>query len=156
MVLGQEVGQGKLGALETRAFSGLCAEADQVLVEADGAKRRSCKVPAAHEPVIPAQADIVIGVVGLGVLGRTVEDACFRVEETRELLECDGTHVLTTDDLCRILESEQGTRKGVGPRQYFVVLNQCDDDRQKALGEKILRELDCPAVMTFFPEEERI
>ena len=34
--------------------------ADIVLIEADGAKRNPCKVPASHEPVIVAASDIVI------------------------------------------------------------------------------------------------
>jgi probable selenium-dependent hydroxylase accessory protein YqeC len=52
-----------------------------VLVEADGAAGRPVKAPAGHEPVIPASADLVIGVVGLDSLGRPAdEDSVFRLE----------------------------------------------------------------------------
>ena len=43
---------------------------DAVIVEGDGSRRLPFKAPAAHEPVIPTAATIVIPVVGLDVVGR--------------------------------------------------------------------------------------
>ena len=43
--------------------------ADYVLVEADGAKRLPLKAPAAHEPVIPKETELVIAVAGLDGIG---------------------------------------------------------------------------------------
>lgn len=52
-----------------------------LLVEADGAAGRSIKAPAAHEPVIPALTDTVVGVMGLDAVGRVVDEATvFRLE----------------------------------------------------------------------------
>ncbi len=42
-----------------------------LLVEADGSRGRPFKAPAAHEPVIPPSADMVVVVVGLSVIGQT-------------------------------------------------------------------------------------
>lgn len=147
-VWAKELESGKLGALEPDCFEQLCAKADQILIEADGAKRMPCKVPASHEPVIPTQADIVIGVVGLDVLGKTVEESCFRLNEAMELLHCDRKHRITIDDLVTILQSERGTRKMVEKRDYYVVLNKCDDLERQLQGAEILRRLTFPAVMT--------
>ncbi len=49
-------------------------EVDALIVEADGSRQRPLKAPAAHEPVIPCSATIVIPVVGLDVLGRPLTD----------------------------------------------------------------------------------
>ena len=46
---------------------------DAVVVEADGSRRLPFKAPAAHEPVIPATSTIVVPIVGLDVLGRSLD-----------------------------------------------------------------------------------
>jgi probable selenium-dependent hydroxylase accessory protein YqeC len=53
-----------------------------LLVEADGARGRSIKAPAEHEPVIPADSDLVVGVMGLDALGQPAsERTVFRLAE---------------------------------------------------------------------------
>ena len=48
---------------------------DYLLVEADGARHRSLKAPAAHEPVLPPGVDRVLLVVGLDILGQPLSEA---------------------------------------------------------------------------------
>lgn len=136
----QEAGTGKLVALEAAELQHYEVEADVVLVEADGAKSKPCKVPRDGEPVIWPECDTVVGVVGLDALGCSIESACFRVDEVCALLGVTAEHVLTEADLARILLSEQGTRKNVGTRKYYVVLNKCDsfELRQRASKLKAL------------------
>lgn len=117
------------------------ALADLVLIEADGSKRLPCKVPAAHEPVILPETEVVIAVLGLSALGRTLKECCFRLEEAEKLLEADEDHLLSCEDMAKILASEEGLRKGVGGRKYVAVLNQCDDDKRRATGEQIGEKL---------------
>ena len=108
----------------------------------DGARKMACKAPAAHEPVILPECDLVIGVMGLDVLGGQVDAVCHRPERVCALLGCEGTHRLTAEDMARILLSEQGTRKSVGDRRFAIVLNQCDDDERLAAGMRIAQRLD--------------
>ena len=152
-VWGSDLGNGKLGALDAADFDRLLAHADALLVEADGARRMACKAPAAHEPVIPPEADTVIGVMGLDALGQTIEAACFRPEEVAALLGRDIKHILTPADLAAILRSEDGTFKDVGKRTYYAALNKCDDDARRDQGAQILRLLGDGAVMTHFAKE---
>jgi len=56
--------------------------ADFVLVEADGAAGRPIKAPEAHEPVIPACADLVVGLIGLDALGKPADAATVHRLET--------------------------------------------------------------------------
>ena len=113
------------------------ALADLVLIEADGSKRLPCKVPAAHEPVILPETEVVIAVLGLSALGRSLKECCFRLEEAEKLLETDEDHLLSCEDMAKILASEEGLRKDVGGRKYVAVLNQCDDDTRREGGERI-------------------
>ena len=62
------------------------AEADTVLLEADGAKRHPCKAPAAHEPVLLRSSDIVLAAAGLSAVGKPLQDVCFRLEAACTLL----------------------------------------------------------------------
>lgn len=143
-VIGQrEAGTGKLVALESAELQQYEAEADVILVEADGAKSKPCKVPRAGEPVILPECDTVIGVVGLDALGCSIETACFRVEEVCELLGVTAEHVLTEVDLVSILLNEHGTRKSVGTRKYYVVLNKCDDEALLKKAAIIKERLIC-------------
>ena len=146
---------GKIGALEAEAFAALLDDADVTLVEADGARRMALKAPAAHEPVIPAQADIVIAIAGLDVLGKSVAQACFRPELVAAILGCGLDHALTGEDIAQVLRAERGARKGVGDRAFYTVINKADDAARRAQGAQILRLLGENAVMTWFDEEER-
>lgn len=113
------------------------ALADLVLIEADGSKRLPCKVPATHEPVILPETEVVIAVLGLSALEQSLKECCFRLEEAEKLLEADEDHLLSCEDMAKILASEEGLRKDVGGRKYVAVLNQCDDDTRREGGERI-------------------
>ena len=67
------------------------AEADTVLLEADGAKHHPCKAPAAHEPVLLRSSDIVLAAAGLSAVGKPLQDVCFRLERLHLLAVPPGT-----------------------------------------------------------------
>ncbi len=140
-VCGEEAQDGKLRAPQEMVLCALLEEADALLIEADGAKRMACKAPESHEPVILPQSDIVIGIVGAEVLGGKVGKVCFRPERVCEVLGCNMEHVLTADDLAALLLSEQGTRKGVDDRAYYVVINKCDEKERIQSGLAIAHAL---------------
>ena len=135
------------------------AQADMVLLEADGAKRMPCKVPAAHEPVLLPESDIVLAVAGLSALGRPLREVCFRLEQACALLGAAPETLLTPELLARLLASEQGGRNLVGNRRFSVVLNQADDPARIAAGEQVLAFLrekyEVQGVLTYFDERER-
>ena len=158
-VAGVPAEQGKLTALPPEQLTRWMAQADIVLLEADGAKRLPCKAPAAHEPVLLPESDIVLGVAGLSALGRPLREVCFRLEQACALLGAAPETLLTPELLARLLASEQGGRKQVGNRRFSVVLNQADDPARIAAGEQtlaLLREkYEVQGVLTYFDERER-
>lgn len=126
---GADAPEGKLCASDRMALSDYRQAADLVLVEADGAKHFPCKVPREREPVILEASDIVIGVMGMDALDQPLSGICFGREKAMELLGVGAEHRMREEDLAKILLSEKGTRKGVGQRDYYIVLNKCDDRR---------------------------
>lgn len=159
-VVGRDAGAGKLTSLSGGELSDCLDGADIVLYEADGAKRLPCKVPAAHEPVIPKVCDLVIGVMGMDAPGHPIGEICFRGEEATRLLHASLLDRMTVEMMAEILSSEEGTRKYVGGRPYYVVLNKCDTTERIRQAERI-RVLLCDrgidrCVLTSFLPNERI
>lgn len=137
---GEDAPEGKLRMSGRMSVSDYQA-ADFVWIEADGAKHLPCKVPLKTEPVIPKESDIVIGVAGMDALGKPLGEVCFRKEKAMELLGVGQSHRITEEDLARILFSEQGTRKDVGSRAYYIVLNKCDDAKLRECAGRIRERL---------------
>ena len=109
-----------------------------VLIEADGAKHFPCKVPADHEPVIPKEAELVIGVAGLDCIGKPLSEICFRPELAAEILETDTAHIMKEEDLVKLLLHSKGTKKGLPKEaEYMVILNKVDLPGTKEAGKKI-------------------
>ena len=82
-----------------------------------------------------------------------------RLEEMEILLGKSRTEKLSEADAVNLLCSEQGSRKGVGARPYFVVLNQCDTEETRASARRIaaalLRRGVAHVVLTHFEPWER-
>jgi probable selenium-dependent hydroxylase accessory protein YqeC len=64
----------RVGGVEPDVVSSLASLVDVVLVEADGARRRPIKGTAAHEPVLPDAATLVVAVGNIGAFGMPVDD----------------------------------------------------------------------------------
>lgn len=121
-----EFATGKLTAPPQDLYEALQLQADVILCEADGSKHHPCKAPAAHEPVLLPDSDIVLAVVGMDALGRPLAQACQRPQLAAALLGCSLDSVIDEQMLVALLLSEQGARKNVGTRGFYIVLNKCD------------------------------
>ena len=60
-------------------------DVDDVLVEADGSRMRPVKAPAAHEPVIPPEATLVVPVAGLDGLEGPIDEVAHRAEIVKRI-----------------------------------------------------------------------
>lgn len=135
-----ELSTGKLTAPPQDLYEALQLQADVILCEADGSRHHPCKVPAAHEPVLLPDSDIVLAVAGMDALGRPLAQACQRPQLAAELLGCSAEKIIDAQMLALLLLSEQGARKNVGKRTFYIVLNKCDL-LPAAQQEEILRLL---------------
>lgn len=135
-----ELSTGKLTAPPQDLYEALQLQADVILCEADGSRHHPCKVPAEYEPVLLPDSDIVLAVAGMDALGNSLQQACQRPQLAAELLGCGAEKILDAQMLTVLLLSEQGSRKNVGTRTYYIVLNKCDLIKA-AQQEEILRLL---------------
>lgn len=121
-----ELSTGKLTAPPQFLYEAMQPQADVILCEADGSKHHPCKAPAAHEPVLLPDSDIVLAVAGMDALGHSLAQACQRPQLAAELLGCSTDTIIDAQMLAALLLSAQGARKNVGTRAYYIVLNKCD------------------------------
>lgn len=135
-----EAATGKLTAPPQFLYEAMQPQADVILCEADGSKHHPCKAPAAHEPVLLPDSDIVLAVAGMDALGHSLAQACQRPQLAAAFLGCSLDSVIDAQMLAALLLSEQGARKNVGTRAYYIVLNKCDL-LKAAQQEEILRLL---------------
>lgn len=135
-----ELSTGKLTAPPQDLYEALHLQADVILCEADGSRHHPCKVPAEHEPVLLPDSEIVLAVAGMDALGRLLAQACQRPQLAAALLGCSLDSVIDAQMLAALLLSEQGARKNVGKRTFYIVLNKCDL-LPAAQQEEILRLL---------------
>ena len=134
--LGAPAEAGKL-RVPTLPIQTLAGAADYLLVEADGAKRLPIKAHAAHEPVIPAEANNVICVVGCAGFGEPLETVCHRPELFAKLTGCALDAAVTPELAARAAEAE-----GFADR-YF--LNQAEG--REDLARRFAAAASKPTVM---------
>ncbi len=115
---------------------------EMVLVEADGARGLPIKAPAAHEPVIPACATLVIGVVGLASLGKPADAATVhRPELFFPLVACPLGAPIEARHLVALVESPDGLFKGTPPSAQRCVLFNQEDVAPAGAAASLAREL---------------
>ena len=152
-------GLGKLKEPDGGLLRSLMAQADITFIEADGSKHCPVKAPRDGEPVLIPECDTVLAVMGLSAIGIPLKEVAFRLPEVTKLLGVEEDHILTEEDAARLLSSSFGSRKGVGDREFCVVLNQCDDGPRRRAANLIaayLERYDVPnVVFTAFDPDER-
>ena len=137
--VGTPTKMGKLTA-PIQSFEELTALADYVLVEADGSRRLPLKAHLAHEPVVPACAGQVIGVVGLSGLGQTIAEAAHRPEQYAKLCGADLADIVTPELAAKVLNAEN--------LADFYILNQADDEIAVKQGNELGSLLCKPYMLT--------
>ncbi len=125
-----------------RRLAGLPRVAN-VLVEADGSRHLPLKAPAAYEPPIPPDADIVLVVVGLVALGQPLDKAhVHRPEQVAALTGQALGAPVTVDVVAGVLTHPEGGLKNVPPGARVVaLLNGVTDDTletARSLARRIL------------------
>lgn len=98
-----------------------------VLVEADGSKRLPIKAPAEHEPVVPAETALTIGVLGLDALGWPMDErTVHRPERFAAVTGCLPGAAIGWDHVVALARHPEGLFTGArGAR--VVLLNKVDE-----------------------------
>jgi len=114
-----------------------------IIVEADGAARRPLKAPAPHEPVIPGCTHWVIGVLGLSVLGKPLDErTTFRPERVSSISGLKKGMRIAGETLCAVLTHRQGIFKGTpAAAKKIAFFNQADIPGLAKNGRAIIDRL---------------
>jgi molybdenum cofactor cytidylyltransferase len=114
-----------------------------ILNEADGAKHRSLKAPAAHEPVVPASTTLLVPMASLHVLGKPLgSEHVFRPERVAALSGTALGEPVTVDTVAAVLTHRQGGLKALPPQARVVpLLNQWEGERASAEAREVAKLL---------------
>ncbi len=110
-----------------------------LLVEADGARQRSLKAPADHEPALPTGVWglTVVPIAGLDVLGQPLNSTLVhRPERVASVLGVDPETAIGPAEVAAVLGSDRGGLKGVpGSANVRVLLTKATPERMPAARE---------------------
>ena len=121
-------------------FSELMRYADFVLVEADGSRQLPLKAHAAHEPVIPKEANTVLVVIGIDGLGKRIYEVAHRPELYAKKCRTSVEEIVT-EEMIRTVVSTY-------PRCDGVVINKADDPEQLRKAKSLAEQFSVPVAIT--------
>ena len=124
---------------ETVSRLAAAADAEVVLVKADGARTRWLKAPNEREPRIPRAADTVIPIASARVVGRPLDgETVHRPERVAALTGRGEGEPITADDVAAVLADDEGGLRDVPPDATVVPLvNMVDDADLESAGREI-------------------
>lgn len=107
-----------------------------LLIESDGARQKSLKAWADHEPPIPPFVDHVVQVTGMNGIGKPlIEENVHRAEIFSKLSELDIGDSITTKALIQVLTNENGGMKNIpSEAKRSVMLNQADTSERQSIA----------------------
>jgi len=129
---------------------------DYLLIEADGSKGLPIKAPKNHEPVISKKSEQVIAIVGLSCLGKEIRQVGHRALQLCALLDKSEHDTIREVDIAKVIMSDKGLRKNLGNRDFVVILNQADEEKDIEAGLRIARLLpsDIKCIITAYAEDD--
>ncbi|ABR50637.1 conserved hypothetical protein [Alkaliphilus metalliredigens QYMF] len=118
-------------------------EGRQILVEGDGSKGKSLKIPASWEPQVPQSTMLTIVVIGWDIIGKSLEEKwihrCHLLKD-KNLLGDENITNRKVDEamLLKLLESPLGLLKGIPPNSSVaLLLNKVYTEDEKKLATKM-------------------
>jgi probable selenium-dependent hydroxylase accessory protein YqeC len=145
-LLGRRVRPDKLEGVRPERVDELARCADLVLVEADGARGRSLKTPAEHEPVVPLSTTLLVVVAALDVLGQPLAEAhVHRLDRVAAAAGRAPGSAVDEDVVVAALRDPSGYPSRVPPRaRAGVFLNKAEGEEALAAAGRIARRLVPP------------
>ena len=148
LVIGPAEDDGKVRGVSADVIAGLVSMRgiDAVLVEADGCRTRPFKAPAEHEPVVPQVTTHLVPMVGVEVIGQTLDTGCVhRPERVARLAGVAPGSPISIETVARVLVHPDGGAKHRPPGARLVPLvNKVDGNgamaNARALADRLLKE----------------
>lgn len=93
----------KVRSLSPETYETVCAQADVVLIEADGSNRKPIKFPNSTEPVLPDNVEEVVIVCGLRALGKPLREVAHRPELVKVCLGAEDGTMITLEHIGKLV-----------------------------------------------------
>ncbi|MGD9637543.1 MAG: selenium cofactor biosynthesis protein YqeC [Alphaproteobacteria bacterium] len=140
----------KLKGLKFDEIEALKEVFDLIIVEADGAKKKALKAPDAHEPAVPPSSNIVIGVIGINVLGKSLnQENVHRPEIFSKITNCQLNNAITLDHIITLINHKEGLFKNCPKDAVKIVF--CNQSEGLSLEQKEYLETTLrPLIVSFF------
>lgn len=95
---------------------------DYIIVEGDGARRKSIKAPRENEPIVPISTNILIGVIGMDAYGENVtEDNVFGLKEFLKITGKKKHEQIDINDIRKLIVNPEGLFKYRGGKNILVL-----------------------------------
>ncbi len=140
--------RGKVLGFDPRVIRDLWKSAlfDWIIVEADGADRKSLKICASHEPLVPDISTHVIALAGLSTIGKPLTDQwVFRAKQFAGITSLPLGEPVTENAMAMALihdlEKVEARQNGM---VKIVFLNQADHPEMERIGQRIAECLKHP------------
>ena len=117
---------------------------DYLVIEADGAARRSLKACSADEPVVPRFSDSIISLVGLDVIGKPLEEQwVFRSKLFSTITNLSLKQKITAASVAKILIHDMASID-IGKKDVLkvVFLNKADKNELIEVAEEVAASLE--------------
>jgi probable selenium-dependent hydroxylase accessory protein YqeC len=134
---------GKLNGLSPEVVDQLHESevANTILVEADGAARKSLKAPAAHEPVIPSRSDLCIGIMGLDAIGQPLSEAVVhRHKIFSHITGARPGEPISSSHIIALANDRNGLFKGCPDCERSILLNKIDIPNGQTIANRFQTE----------------
>lgn len=93
----------KIRSLSPETYEKVCAQADVVLIEADGSGGRPIKFPNATEPVLPENVEEIVVVCGLRAVGKQLHEVAHRPELVKACLGANDDTIITLNHIAKLV-----------------------------------------------------
>lgn len=143
---GKDLGR-KMGCFSADFLQKIISLSDIALIEADGAQRRPFKMPRLYEPVYLPNTTKIVYLAGMTALDKAIE-VLSRSDILADFLHKQPDEKLTEEDMLKVLQNEKGAKKDIQGKEFYVILNQADDDKILQSAEKIAAVLSRNGIKT--------
>lgn len=134
--------QGKLRGLHPEILESILESDlfDYILIEADGAARKSLKACAGNEPVVPEFTEFIISLAGVDVVGKPLkEEWVFRSDIFSKVTGLTRMQRITESSIAEILIHDMNSIMTTKTNPHRIAfLNKADNSELMKVGNKII------------------
>jgi len=143
IVLADSFEKDKLKGIDPAWVKELKKVADNIIIEADGARNKPFKAPGEHEPVIPSVSDVVLSLTGMDAVYKPLSpEWSHRTDRISELTDIKSGETVTPEIIANTILHPAGGMKGVPENASFIpILNKADTSKEMDIARDISKHL---------------